>query len=163
MKTLYGNADGALCHFPFTFEGKSYTTCTTEGRTDDLPWCATTADYNKDKIFGFCPSERKPDSLFSKRNDRSEVSQMRVSAIVTYWLALIAHPCPQSQFCTHLEETPMEPSASSPSSFRGKNMTAVPQRAAVMATAGVPPRTTLTMTKNLDSVPVVVSGRNHNT
>uniref|UniRef100_A0A3Q1HT91 Matrix metalloproteinase-9 n=1 Tax=Acanthochromis polyacanthus TaxID=80966 RepID=A0A3Q1HT91_9TELE len=57
VKTRYGNADGAMCHFPFTFEGKSYTTCTTEGRTDDLPWCSTTADYDNDKKFGFCPSE----------------------------------------------------------------------------------------------------------
>uniref|UniRef100_A0A671YV60 Matrix metalloproteinase-9 n=1 Tax=Sparus aurata TaxID=8175 RepID=A0A671YV60_SPAAU len=57
VKTRYGNADGAMCHFPFTFEGKSYTTCTTEGRQDNLPWCATTADYGRDKKFGFCPSE----------------------------------------------------------------------------------------------------------
>ncbi|XP_029361733.1 matrix metalloproteinase-9 [Echeneis naucrates] len=57
VKTRYGNAEGALCHFPFTFEGKTYTTCTTEGRSDNLPWCATTADYNRDKKFGFCPSE----------------------------------------------------------------------------------------------------------
>uniref|UniRef100_A0A7N8XJY7 Matrix metalloproteinase-9 n=1 Tax=Mastacembelus armatus TaxID=205130 RepID=A0A7N8XJY7_9TELE len=57
VKTRYGNADGAMCHFPFTFEGKSYTTCTTDGRTDNLPWCATTADYQRDKKYGFCPSE----------------------------------------------------------------------------------------------------------
>lgn len=59
VKTRYGNAEGAMCHFPFTFEGKSYTTCTTVGRTDNLPWCATTADYSKDRKYGFCPSERK--------------------------------------------------------------------------------------------------------
>lgn len=59
IQTRYGNAEGAMCHFPFLFEGKSYSTCTTEGRTDDLPWCATTADYDKDKKFGFCPSERE--------------------------------------------------------------------------------------------------------
>ncbi|KAG9329750.1 hypothetical protein JZ751_023725 [Albula glossodonta] len=57
VKTRYGNADGAMCHFPFLFEGKSYTSCTSEGRSDGLPWCATTADYDKDKLFGFCPSE----------------------------------------------------------------------------------------------------------
>ncbi|XP_068996462.1 matrix metalloproteinase-9 [Embiotoca jacksoni] len=57
VKTRYGNADGAMCHFPFIFEGKSYTTCTTEGRTDSLPWCATTADYSRDQKYGFCPSE----------------------------------------------------------------------------------------------------------
>ncbi|CAN9516183.1 unnamed protein product [Ophioblennius macclurei] len=57
VKTRFGNADGAECHFPFFFQGKSYTTCTTEGREDNLPWCATTADYGRDKKFGFCPSE----------------------------------------------------------------------------------------------------------
>uniref|UniRef100_A0A8C8D4D9 Matrix metalloproteinase-9 n=1 Tax=Oncorhynchus tshawytscha TaxID=74940 RepID=A0A8C8D4D9_ONCTS len=57
VKTSFGNAEGALCHFPFSFEGKEYSTCTTEGRSDNLPWCATTADYGRDKKFGFCPSE----------------------------------------------------------------------------------------------------------
>ncbi|KAB5567435.1 hypothetical protein PHYPO_G00232710 [Pangasianodon hypophthalmus] len=57
IKTYYGNAEGAMCHFPFWFEGKSYSTCTTEGREDGLPWCATTADYGKDGKYGFCPSE----------------------------------------------------------------------------------------------------------
>uniref|UniRef100_A0AAX7U958 Matrix metalloproteinase-9 n=1 Tax=Astatotilapia calliptera TaxID=8154 RepID=A0AAX7U958_ASTCA len=57
VKTHFGNANGATCHFPFSFEGKSYSTCTTQGRTDNLPWCSTTADYDKDKKYGFCPSE----------------------------------------------------------------------------------------------------------
>nr|ADU34085.1 matrix metalloproteinase 9 [Ctenopharyngodon idella] len=57
IQTRYGNAEGALCHFPFLFEGTSYSSCTTEGREDGLPWCATTADYDKDKKYGFCPSE----------------------------------------------------------------------------------------------------------
>nr|XP_042698460.1 matrix metalloproteinase-9 isoform X3 [Chrysemys picta bellii] len=57
VKTSYGNANGAACHFPFTFEGQSYSTCTSEGRSDGLPWCATTANYDTDKVYGFCPSE----------------------------------------------------------------------------------------------------------
>ncbi|XP_061696385.1 matrix metalloproteinase-9 [Syngnathoides biaculeatus] len=57
VKTRYGNAEGALCHFPFTFEGKSYTRCTTDGREDNLPWCSTTADFGRDKKYGFCSSE----------------------------------------------------------------------------------------------------------
>lgn len=94
VKTRYGNADGAICHFPFTFEGKTYTTCTTDGRTDNLPWCATTADYSKDKTFGFCPSERKFDSLIAWGNHRSEVTQMRAFAFVTCCLASADRPHP---------------------------------------------------------------------
>ncbi|XP_053103667.1 matrix metalloproteinase-9 [Hemicordylus capensis] len=57
VKTYYGNAKGATCHFPFVFEGKSYSTCTAEGRQDGLTWCSTTANYDKDKLYGFCPNE----------------------------------------------------------------------------------------------------------
>ncbi|XP_056382277.1 72 kDa type IV collagenase [Hyla sarda] len=53
--TLAGNADGKPCKFPFKFQGKSYDSCTTEGRTDGYRWCATTEDYDQDKSYGFCP------------------------------------------------------------------------------------------------------------
>ena len=45
VPTYFGNAKGAACHFPFTFEGRSYSSCTTDGRSD------------ADRQFGFCPSE----------------------------------------------------------------------------------------------------------
>lgn len=46
--------DDDVCVFPFTFLKKSYNVCTTEGRTDGRKWCATTADYDTDKKWGFC-------------------------------------------------------------------------------------------------------------
>uniref|UniRef100_A0A673N4R9 72 kDa type IV collagenase n=1 Tax=Sinocyclocheilus rhinocerous TaxID=307959 RepID=A0A673N4R9_9TELE len=53
--TLGGNADGAPCKFPFTFQGEKYDSCTTSGRDDGYRWCATTEDYDRDKNYGFCP------------------------------------------------------------------------------------------------------------
>ncbi|XP_043930853.1 cation-independent mannose-6-phosphate receptor [Protopterus annectens] len=47
---------GELCVLPFIFQSKTYTQCTTDGRTDGRLWCATTANYDKDKKEGFCGS-----------------------------------------------------------------------------------------------------------
>lgn len=56
LYTLDGNADGKPCVFPFTFEGRSYSACTTEGRSDGYRWCATTSSYDQDRLYGFCPT-----------------------------------------------------------------------------------------------------------
>ncbi|XP_047139597.1 polycystin-1-like protein 2 isoform X2 [Hydra vulgaris] len=53
VQTTYGgNSNGACCSFPFFYSGKLYYNCTTNGRTSY--WCATTTNYNKDKLWGFC-------------------------------------------------------------------------------------------------------------
>ena len=50
-----GNSNGNCCHFPFTYGGKMYTTCTTQDETK--PWCATTYNYDVDKLWGYCGGE----------------------------------------------------------------------------------------------------------
>ena len=42
--TTGGTAGGAPCVFPFTYRGRSYTTCTTD-RNNDIAWCSTAAVY----------------------------------------------------------------------------------------------------------------------
>uniref|UniRef100_UPI00358E9530 72 kDa type IV collagenase-like isoform X6 n=1 Tax=Myxine glutinosa TaxID=7769 RepID=UPI00358E9530 len=57
VKTRLGNAEGDFCMFPFTFEGQEFTSCTKAGRKDGLLWCATTDNYDRDRLYGYCPQE----------------------------------------------------------------------------------------------------------
>ncbi|XP_010767448.1 cation-independent mannose-6-phosphate receptor-like [Notothenia coriiceps] len=59
---------GDVCLFPFTFMKKLYTECTKDGRSDGRMWCATTANYDTDKKWGFCNAasgKRQSSILFS--------------------------------------------------------------------------------------------------
>jgi len=50
--TINGNSDGEPCKFPFTYNGKEYSSCI---RTNYFAlWCATTGNYDRDRKWGEC-------------------------------------------------------------------------------------------------------------
>ena len=59
--------DNHCCVFPFVFNGTSFNSCTTVDASKK--WCATTANYDRDKQWGLCDGMTF-DTIFGRRDTR---------------------------------------------------------------------------------------------
>ena len=64
--------EGDCCVFPFIYRSKKYQSCTTVDN-GNIPWCATTSNYDTDEMRGQCKIENRGEIiLFTFFNQRKK-------------------------------------------------------------------------------------------
>ncbi|KAJ1175931.1 hypothetical protein NDU88_001216 [Pleurodeles waltl] len=83
--SFYGNGLGAPCVFPFKFNNVWYPECTKEGGETGLLWCSTSAHYNVDRRWGFCPIDDPGcDYFWEKSSDLDICYQFNTFAALSW-------------------------------------------------------------------------------
>ncbi|XP_074793248.1 matrix metalloproteinase-9-like [Natator depressus] len=54
-KAYGGNSNGQRCTFPFVYKNQLFHSCTNAGDKMGNFWCATTHNYDQDKLWSYCP------------------------------------------------------------------------------------------------------------
>uniref|UniRef100_A0A8B9P8B4 Fibronectin type-II domain-containing protein n=1 Tax=Apteryx owenii TaxID=8824 RepID=A0A8B9P8B4_APTOW len=54
-----GNSNGENCVFPFIYKKKLFYSCIKTNDSTGNLWCATTGDYDQDKLWSYCPETCK--------------------------------------------------------------------------------------------------------
>uniref|UniRef100_A0A3B4D8F7 Mannose receptor, C type 1b n=1 Tax=Pygocentrus nattereri TaxID=42514 RepID=A0A3B4D8F7_PYGNA len=85
--TIEGNAFGQPCHFPFLFNDKWYTDCTTEGRSSSLLWCAIESEYKPNQLWGYCPTQEIVQQFWRKNPLTDVYYQLNKESALTWYQA----------------------------------------------------------------------------
>ncbi|XP_006882881.1 PREDICTED: cation-independent mannose-6-phosphate receptor [Elephantulus edwardii] len=100
---------GEPCVFPFIFNGKSYEECAVEVRP--RPWCATTANYDRDHQWGFCKhsNSHRTSTIVFKCDEDMEIgwpqvfSEVRGCEVTFEWKTKVVCP-PKKMECKFVHQ-----------------------------------------------------------
>ncbi|KAM9666055.1 cation-independent mannose-6-phosphate receptor [Trichechus inunguis] len=101
--------DGDPCVFPFIFNGKSYEECVVEGRP--RPWCATTANYDRDHQRGFCKfsNSHRTSAIIFRCDEEADIgwpqifSEVRGCEVTFEWKTKVVCP-PKKMECKFIQK-----------------------------------------------------------
>ncbi|XP_037376580.1 cation-independent mannose-6-phosphate receptor isoform X2 [Talpa occidentalis] len=101
--------DGDPCVFPFIFNGKSYEECVVENRAK--LWCATTANYDRDREWGFCRhlNSHRMSAIIFKCDEEADLgrpqvlSETRGCEVTFEWKTKVVCP-PKKMECKFIQK-----------------------------------------------------------
>ena len=101
----------ADCKFPFKYNGKTYTDCTTDGNNGNTAWCSLTQDYKG--LITYCHDFRNTTlqclPSFTMPNGKTYTSCSLLSSTALYRQCKTNHPTIKYRFCTDALSSPTKP------------------------------------------------------